>query len=931
MTFEGDPKAIPVKGIMRAGADSVIEDGAMNEVIGLEYKEGSYVPYTGDTNANLVIPEDVERVYVHKTSVQTNVIIKFEDHLSWMSLENFEDGNGRDESRWDDLYVGVVKDVEFIGNVVCISTNNDYMTYIFSNNSYELYSNYTVDNNISIRMVDGVGGQDDDCYGVWYSDRENKDTEVDFIKATGYAHEKGGLVGHVFAAVACRMSTGEIVNLSNVVLLKTSRSSQYVKLTDGTNVLLNGDVPYAIIPSAPISTESYGYATKTRSDSECSILSSNGTTQSVATSPALYKFISQGIDAEGKDIVHYGCVYSCGKLQIKISPDAFKGSKTIASICVFISDDISRFGNYKDSIEIGPYKYGSDQGRKYTSFYPIEKKANIDEGDVRNINALYLVGEYGIENITRNEWFDINLEGKLGDNLFVQPSMNTADITTYKYQGANIDSYNYRIHLSKFYQNIYYPYGALFYERSTGTSGLTSGEQLTEASMEVDVYLRNSMQEEYKIVLYSNNANDIISIGNFLSFPSLDAYKIIVRKRIVYNNYDVKNFKGEYTLNKLPSLGIAYSLDTINLQLEDTTYNLPVEQSTSLSFVNTNKLVVSDTYTPYYFPKQNAYTIGNGSIVGLASLSITLSQDTFGQYPLLVFCTDGIYSMGVDTTGAGVYSNIAPFSREVCVNPNSICEIDGAVLFASSKGLMMATAQGVDAFLPMMNGVPKHRPQTDKNAYGLGLVTYHDCISNEQITRLWSCIDDMDFRNYIADQSTYITYASEKNKIVVYNGNEPYIYWIDIPTRNVTKLPVSIKLDNNDYPTELYVKSNNTMMEFKQLSANVDTPTMFQTRPIKLEGGFKSGLRVVVRGYFKSDIEDKWAALVVLGSYDGVNWQPIGIQQKPVNKGFHDIGCNTDRVSHKYMMIIFSASLNRDSHIDGIELTKYNKYNNKLK
>jgi hypothetical protein len=106
---------------------------------------------------------------------------------------------------------------------------------------------------------------------------------------------------------------------------------------------------------------------------------------------------------------------------------------------------------------------------------------------------------------------------------------------------------------------------------------------------------------------------------------------------------------------------------------------------------------------------------------------------------------------------------------------------------------------------------------------------------------------------------------------------------------------------------------------------------MFQTRPIKLDGGMKSMFRVIVRGYFKNEDNGKHAVLLVLGSYDGLCWQPIGAKVKSLNGGFVDLGCVTDRVSHKYAMIIFSASLDNDSHIDGIELTKENKFINKLK
>jgi hypothetical protein len=71
--------------------------------------------------------------------------------------------------------------------------------------------------------------------------------------------------------------------------------------------------------------------------------------------------------------------------------------------------------------------------------------------------------------------------------------------------------------------------------------------------------------------------------------------------------------------------------------------------------------------------------------------------------------------------------------------------------------------------------------------------------------------------------------------------------------------------------------------------------------------------------------------MLVLGSYDGINWQPLGSMQKPFAGGFHDLGCVVDRVSCEYLMVIVSGSLSSNSHIDGIELTKENKYNNKLK
>jgi hypothetical protein len=256
--------------------------------------------------------------------------------------------------------------------------------------------------------------------------------------------------------------------------------------------------------------------------------------------------------------------------------------------------------------------------------------------------------------------------------------------------------------------------------------------------------------------------------------------------------------------------------------------------------------------------------------------------------------------------------------------------MDGAVLFVSSKGLMIATAQGVSEYLPSMNGIPRHRCQ-DNSIFGSGLKFYKEAINNDASTKLADKVSTEDFIEFLKDRDTYVSYVSEKNKIIIYNGRRTYVYWVDIKTRVVTKLPISIRIDNNDYPNEMYFTSDGKSISFNYNSTATQTETMFQTRPIKLDAGMKSMFRAVIRGYFKNNDPSKYAVMLVLGSYDGIHWQPIGKKVKQLAGGFTDLGCVTDRVSHKYAMIIFSAELDNDSHIEGIEVTKNNKFINKLK
>jgi hypothetical protein len=390
-------------------------------------------------------------------------------------------------------------------------------------------------------------------------------------------------------------------------------------------------------------------------------------------------------------------------------------------------------------------------------------------------------------------------------------------------------------------------------------------------------------------------------------------------------------------------LGISYYLDA---SLKDTSYSIGGasilwdaealrKKSSNTERYDENSIRVSDVAFPSIFPHKNTIRVGSGKIIGLARLPIAMSQDTYGQHPLLVFTTEGIFSLEVDKTGNVAYSTFNMFSNEVCVNPNSICELSGAVLFASNKGLMIANEGGVEFFCPMLNGLPNHTPM-DSNSHGLGLQWYKTMVSNGQVTTdLYESICKEDgFREYViseeCDDKCNVTYITSKNKVLVYRSDKEYCYFIDIQTRIATALPLRILTDNNSYPNTLFYDGS-SVLEFEHFPYVEGTDILLQTRPIKISHGLKSYYRVVLRGKFETAEQGKVAILLVLGSVDGEYWIPIGKMEKSLDNSFHDIGCVTDRVSMNYMMVIFAGNLGEPSHIDSIELTMDNKYNNKLR
>jgi hypothetical protein len=251
MAFEGEPRVIPIKGISRAGADSLCEDGAMNEVIGLEYKDGSYVPYSGNV-LDKGVPSWAKGIYIHKTSTTTNVIIRFVDGLMWMTEEQFNTTEDiGDYGEWNMLYDGEVKEITFSKNIVILLDSAGVCHYYIFNGIK--YNKLNVDklrellpspnlyvtndepieiNNISRGPILSVLNRG----SMSISEESIINTYRMGISKLG---EIGRLHGFVLATCAYKLASGEYLYASAPVLLcppnfAVGKSAKYEDLFDNT-------------------------------------------------------------------------------------------------------------------------------------------------------------------------------------------------------------------------------------------------------------------------------------------------------------------------------------------------------------------------------------------------------------------------------------------------------------------------------------------------------------------------------------------------------------------------------------------------------------------------------------------------------------------------------------------------------------------------
>ena len=117
-----------------------------------------------------------------------------------------------------------------------------------------------------------------------------------------------------------------------------------------------------------------------------------------------------------------------------------------------------------------------------------------------------------------------------------------------------------------------------------------------------------------------------------------------------------------------------------------------------------NELRVAETYNPLRFLNRNVYPVGSGRIRSMGSNVMDVANYNYGQFPLYVFATDGVFSLRVG--GGGGIANAAEQTAAygVVTQPaftepvasDVICQIPQGCLFLTARGLFLINGRNVE-------------------------------------------------------------------------------------------------------------------------------------------------------------------------------------------------------------------------------------------
>lgn len=453
------------------------------------------------------------------------------------------------------------------------------------------------------------------------------------------------------------------------------------------------------------------------------------------------------------------------------------------------------------------------------------------------------------------------------------------------------------------------------------SDGVDRTYENTKQQVTVFVYIRNQGKE---IVVRSIDLKDTLvglmsetEVGMstptpFLYYPDKNAYKAVIYWHRWVSDGSWGGTGEVHTYREIPlephsMLNGAFFFDWNTVsgsEVSGSSVNKGSSSASSRTIEVPNKIYTSEVNDPFNFPALGINTVGTGKILAICSAVKALSQGQFGQFPLYAFTDEGVWALEVSSTGK--FSARQPVTRDVCTNPDSITQIDSAVLFTTDRGIMIISGSNSQCISDSINS---------QEAFDIDVLPRITSLVDDCIA---TAIDFVPFKTFLLKAKMLYDYTQQR--IIVYNPNRQYAYVYSLKSKQWGLMQSSIKESINSYPdalamvseieTDLYGSPGiNTVFNFSQTATgNIPVNGLLITRPLKLGAPdlLKTIDTVIQRGYFRKG----HVKTILYGSRDLFNWQLVYSSTDHYLRGFRG-------TPYKYFRIALLCTLTKDESIFG--------------
>lgn len=818
------------KGMTNVPSDLICDDNTCESEVNMIYRMGEHRPIQ-DAKEILDGKELSPILFVHKYNDYKHYIASKDNKIIWYK----EDGTaGGDIDNAPE--VGDNVQVQAIGNTIIVNSSNGLGYYVWKKNEdkykylgeripepkvrFGLYWKDEKNKYSPFQNVDGIV----DTHGTILDAEQYTNLMVGMYSAMKNDIKKaGGFINPFFVRYAVEMFDGEYISISVPVLMLP-----YVE----NNSLIAGSDQYQSVKGFYMR---YWY----RPLYLCYTMETDYSGWEDLVK-GVTVFVSKDIDlyiTDGNAIVRTD--------KITIDGEEVTGIKiTSFSLGVANNGDLSSLKDAKMTLTEETHKWSTMTGF-FSGFRPFENKTSSElKAELADAAPFYRLCSIGRE--AKTSWTAMDI--KVNTLAYLETNEQLPDdyFSHCVKTCSQIGVYNNRLHMASVNRYFW-----------SGGEQFLGWDNNVEIKYNICVYIHTGSGD--RIIKKELTTSERFPI--YVFYPDPRAYKMEVYKIFMNNDREIKvqltsirlkehqTLNGAYYLSGIPGMDAEDILIPNGPFLDLTEVPTPNDDAEFLS----NEVWVSEVNNPWVFKSIGVVTIGNGRVKAIANMTTALSQGQFGQYPLIAFCTDGIWAL--QTTTEGIYSSVQPMSREICNNLDSVTETDGLVFFTSEKGLMMINGSKVDCVSEQLNG----------KVTAIDSAVYNDTIS-ENI--------NLDFKTFLKD--CFIAYDYRDSLLWIMNEAYDYafIYSIKDGTFGV-KTNVSTARTVNDYPDSLIQSHKHKVYSLlDRVDINKDEKLYnceLITRPMKWENSLALKTLIRRRLIFEKVLDDN-AEIRVFASNDCKRW-----------------------------------------------------------
>lgn len=906
-------KEIKYTGITTTPSDYDCPDGDLAGLIGLIPENGGLKPISNPKQL-FPLPQGIKIIFIHKTTAFTHYIAERKDNnISTFKLSFF---TKEDTENIKDIltFSSPINSISALGNVLCIATDENIKYAFWNKESYKVFDSSKFKFNIDLNY-------------------QNIYANVD--QSSGRAIEK-------------KMFKGDIGNAfpSSNPMTKEQARNLFVAF----DAFVNQDLAtydkcafkYMSLGVAAIKSYSGTYLAL----SNVFILSPRGGIQYSAK-------IGFGVDGNA-----VWCSYEPYKEKITVDMDLEGIEEIISSIDIFLTRPFTLFdidkeyswtrqGNKGVTFDMKSQEkiYEELDGMIFRKSISIDKKKIGEEifleqiSDTAEILSLADFKRKGIgakytfaynnrlnlANIRNMDLplFDIPITQKIYEIVIEGGFWNTEPDETQTWIPAYED----------------YPYGNMYGQHAdiykTGSGIVPFKREENNTDTVIVIHYKKNGSERIQI----HKAVIEYPLPPLFMFPNSNAYKAEI---YIYDSRRTKYKKKVIELYQSETMGMSLYLNTDSkrypsfIQYMDVTIYINPDSGaeyvtvkedeewkdiTKEEFENYKNLMMennefdesyikySEVSDPFSFPVTNTVSIGTSKITGICPVVKALSQGQFGQFPLYAFTEEGVWALEVSSTGS--YSAKQPVSRDVCINSDSITQIDNAVLFATDRGIMLIQGSESICISELLN----------EKTFDITTLKGYDQLA--QMAGL--TIDHFKHSNFIEyTKGCAMSYDYTNQRIIVFNRDCVYAYVYSLKSKTWSMMQSDFINTVNSYPDSYIMTRNNTLVNISNAGNEHSKAVkgIIITRPLKLDS--PDLLKTITQSIHRGVFEKGHIKSVLYGSRDCINFVPITSSTDHTIRSIHGS-------PYKYFRFAIITELLPGESLSGTSIIFETRQTNKLR